>query len=162
LIILTSNIGVKESISFGKNMGFETESNIVRDENRVREILEKALKKKFKPEFLNRIDEAIIFNSLTRENINEIIYVELAKLEKRILEMKYKLKVTKAAIDFISNEGYDEEYGARPLARAIQHYIEDAIADEICIGHLKEGDTIIINYDKTKQEITVKSGKNVK
>ena len=162
LIILTSNIGVKESISFGKNMGFETESNVVRDENRVREILEKALKKKFKPEFLNRIDEAIIFNSLTRENINDIIYVELAKLEKRIQEMHYKLKVNKSAIDFISAEGYDEEYGARPLARAIQHYIEDVIADEILTGHLKEGDTIVINYDKTKQEIVVKSGKNAK
>ena len=162
LIILTSNIGVKEVASFGKNMGFETASSIVNEENRARAIIEKALKKKFKPEFLNRIDEAIVFNGLKLEDIHKIIYVEIAKLEKRVNEMGFKLKVSKDAIEFLATQGYDEAYGARPLARAIQHYVEDPVADEILNDNIKEGETISIGLDKTKQEITVKSVKTPK
>ena len=162
LIILTSNIGVKEVASFGKNMGFETASNIVNEENRARAIIEKALKKKFKPEFLNRIDEAIVFNGLKEEDIHKIIYIEIANLEKRVNEMGFKLKVSKDAIEFLATQGYDEDYGARPLARAIQHYVEDPVADEILNDNIKEGETISIGLDKTKQEITVKSVKTPK
>jgi len=146
LIILTSNIGVKEINSFGKPMGFETGSVSLNEENRAREIIEKALKKKFRPEFLNRIDEAIIFNGLSEEDIHKIIYVEIANLEKRISEMNYKLKISKEAIEFLGKQGYDEAYGARPLARVISHYIEDALADDILNGKIKEGETITVNY----------------
>ena len=160
LIIMTSNIGVKEANSFGKSMGFETDSTILNEENKVREIIEKALKKKFKPEFLNRIDEAIVFNSLKREDINKIIYVEIAKLEERIKEMHYGLSVSEDAINFLAEQGYSEEYGARPLNRAIQHYIEDAVADEILNDNIKEGETISIDY--VKGEIVLKTLKKGK
>lgn len=160
LIIMTSNIGVKEANSFGKNMGFETDSKILSEENKVREIIEKALKKKFKPEFLNRIDEAIVFNSLSREDIHKIIYVEIEKLKGRIEEMHYGLNVTENAIDFLAEQGYSEEYGARPLNRAIQHYIEDSVADEILNDKIKEGETFNIDY--VKGEIVVKTSKKSK
>lgn len=159
LIILTSNIGVKELNSFGKNMGFQTISTIVNEENKAREIIEKALKKKFRPEFLNRIDEAIIFRGLTEEDVHKIIYLEIANLEKRIVEMNFKLKISKDAIEFLAKQGYDEAYGARPLARAIQHYIEDPIADEILNGNISEGETFNITLDKEKEEIVIKAVK---
>jgi ATP-dependent Clp protease ATP-binding subunit ClpC len=160
LIIMTSNIGVKEANSFGKNMGFETDSKILSEETKVREIIEKALKKKFKPEFLNRIDEAIVFNSLTREDIHKIIYVEIEKLKGRIEEMHYGLNVSEAAMDFLAEQGYSEEYGARPLNRAIQHYVEDSVADEILNDNIKEGE--VINIDYIKGDIVVKTSKKSK
>jgi ATP-dependent Clp protease ATP-binding subunit ClpC len=162
LIILTSNIGVREVNSFGKNMGFETSDSIINEENKARDIIEKALKKKFKPEFLNRIDEAIVFNALKKEDINKIIHIEIANLQKRIGEMNYKLEINKEAIAFLAEKGYDEVYGARPLARAIQHYVEDAVADEILNENIKEGETIYITFDKTKQEIIVNGDKPTK
>lgn len=150
LIILTSNVGVKEVNSFGKTMGFETGSSVVNEEAHARNIIEKALKKKFKPEFLNRIDDAIIFKSLKSEDIQKIIYLEVDKLRKRVEEMKMNLKIYKEAIEFVAKEGYDEAYGARPLARAIQKYIEDVIAEEMLKENLKDGDTINLDYDKEK------------
>ena len=162
LIIMTSNIGVKEVNSFGKTMGFETAASIVGEENRARSIIEKSLKKKFKPEFLNRIDEAIIFRSLIQADIQKIIHLEIEKLEKRVIEMGYKLNVTKEAVDFLCKQGYDEAYGARPLARAIQHYVEDPVADEILSENFKEGETIEVSYDDKKEELIIKQGKNKK
>lgn len=162
LIILTSNIGVKEVNTFGKSMGFETAASIVNEEVKARSIIEKALKKKFKPEFLNRIDDAIIFKALKQEDIHKIVYLELEKLEKRIAELHYSLKVSKEAIEFVAKQGYDEAYGARPLARAIQHYFEDAVADEILNGNFEEGDTINIDFDKEKSEIYIKPSKSNK
>jgi len=159
LIILTSNIGVKEVNSFGKNMGFETAASIVNEENKARDIIEKTLKKKFRPEFLNRIDEAIIFRCLSAEDIHKIIYLEIENLEKRLLEMNFKLKISKEAVDYLAKQGYDEAYGARPLARAIQHYVEDAVADEILNGNIKEGETITIGFEAEKEQITIKSTK---
>jgi len=150
LIILTSNVGVKEVNSFGKTMGVETGSSVVNEEAHARNIIEKALKKKFKPEFLNRIDDAIIFKSLKSEDIQKIIYLEVDKLRKRVEEMKMNLKISKEAIEFVAKEGYDEAYGARPLARAIQKYIEDVIAEEMLKENLKDGDTINLDYDKEK------------
>jgi ATP-dependent Clp protease ATP-binding subunit ClpC len=162
LIIMTSNIGVKEVASFGKTMGFETAASIVGEENRARSIIEKALKKKFKPEFLNRIDEAIVFKSLSQEDIHKIIYLEIEKLEARVVEMGYKLNVTKEAIEFLGRQGYDEAYGARPLARAIQHYVEDPVADEILNENFKEGETIEVLFDDKKEELVIKQGKTKK
>lgn len=162
LIILTSNIGVKELNTFGKNLGFETSSSIANEEAKAHAIIEKALKKKFKPEFLNRIDESIVFNGLKEDDIHKIIYKEIEKLEERIGEVGYKLRINKAAIDFLAKEGYDETYGARPLTRTIQRYVEDPIADEILSGNVNEGDVIKITFDKVKNEIVLKTDKTSK
>ena len=155
LIILTSNIGVKELNSFGKDMGFKTAAAIVNEEEKSRAIIEKALKKKFKPEFLNRIDDTIIFNSLKKDDINIIIYNELDKLNNRIEEIGFKIKVNKTAVQYVSEQGYDEAYGARPLNRAIQRHIEDPVTDAILNGDYKEGDTIKIGYDKKSGKIVL-------
>ncbi len=162
LIIMTSNIGVKEVNSFGKTMGFETAASIVGEENKARSIIEKALKKKFKPEFLNRIDEAIIFRGLQQDDIHKIIYLEINNLEKRVNEMGYNLTITNEAIEFLGRQGYDEAYGARPLARAIQHYVEDPVADEILNENFKEGETIEVSYNEKKEELIIKKGKTKK
>lgn len=162
LIILTSNVGAKELSQFGTSVGFQTTTAIANEDQRAKSIIENALKNKFKPEFLNRIDESIIFNSLKMDDIQKIIYNEVEKLEARIDEIGYKIKINKAAIEFLAKEGYDEQYGARPLARTIQRYVEDPIADEILSGNVKDGDVIKIVFDKTKNEIVVKSDKTVK
>lgn len=162
LIILTSNIGVKEVMSFGKSMGLQTSASVVNEEKQVRSIIEKALKNKFKPEFLNRIDEAIVFNSLTREDIGKIIHLELAKLAERIGELHFKFDITENAINFLAKEGYDEAYGARPLNRCIQQHVEDNVADEILNENVKEGETILIDFNEETQEIVVKIKETIK
>jgi hypothetical protein len=153
IIIMTSNVGVRELTSFGKNIGFETDAAIVNEQEKARSIIEKALKKKFKPEFLNRIDETIIFNSLKPDDINVIIHNELDKLKARVKEIGYEIKINKSAVDYVAKQGYDEAYGARPLTRAIQRYIEDPVTDEILNGNFKEGDIIKITYDKKEDKI---------
>lgn len=155
LIILTSNIGVKEVQSFGKPMGLQTSTNILTEETKIRNIIDKALKKNFKPEFLNRIDEAIIFNSLSKTDISKIIHLELSHLEKRIGELNFKFQISEKAIDYLIKQGYDDAYGARPLARAIQHYVEDPVADEILNENVKEGETLFIDFDKETESIKV-------
>lgn len=162
LIIMTSNIGVKEINSIGKSIGFQTDLTIANEEAKNKSIIEKCLKKKFRPEFLNRIDDSIIFNSLTEADIHKIIYKEIQKLDERIVEVGFKLKINKAAVEFLAKEGYDTEYGARPLARTIQRYVEDPVADDILNGKIKDGDTIKITFDKVKNEIVLKSDKNSK
>jgi hypothetical protein len=162
LIIMTSNIGVKEANSFGQSMGFDAGISTFNEQNKSRAIIDKALKKKFKPEFLNRIDEAIIFNSLSKENIREIINVEIKHLESRLSELKFDFDISEEALDFIAKEGYDEEYGARPLNRAIQHYVEDLVADEILTEVFVEGDTIKIGYVKGDEVLTIEKPKNTK
>jgi hypothetical protein len=156
LIILTSNIGVSELNAFGKGLGFQTNLSIANEEARVKSILEKALKSKFKPEFLNRIDETIIFRTLTPEDIQKIVHLEIKKLETRLKENGFGLKISKEAIEFLGKEGYDPIYGARPLARTIQHYIEDAIADEILSEKLSERDIFNIDFDSGTNEIKIK------
>lgn len=155
LIIMTSNVGVKDLAAFGKGLGFNTGAEIANEEEKARNILSKALKKKFKPEFLNRIDETIIFNSLSKVDIHKIIYNELEFLEERINEMGYELKLGKNAIEYLADKGYDIEYGARPLARTIQRYIEDPIADEVLSGTIQEGDTLKIGYDAKTDKIII-------
>lgn len=158
MIIMTSNIGVTEARDFGKGIGFGA-NNIGKTQERISSIIQQTLKKKFKPEFLNRLDDTIIFNSLTREDISKIIGLEVNKLNKRINEMGYDMKVDKTAIDYICDVGYSEEYGARPLARAIQKHIEDNITDEILLGNIKEGDTIKISYNKKTDKMVLKGEK---
>jgi len=156
LIILTSNIGVKEANAFSKPMGFEGKNTVYNEEEKIRTTIGKELKKKFKPEFLNRIDDTIIFNSLDEEAIHKIIYMELDKLKERVLEaVKMTIKINKSAVEYVANQGYDKAYGARPLNRAIQKYIEDPMTDEILSGKFKEGDTIKISYDKKTDKITL-------
>ena len=160
IVILTSNVGASELANFGKSMGFQTGAVIANEEERARSIIEGALKKKFPPEFLNRIDEIIVFNSLKEEDIHKIIHNEIDKVKVRIKEMGYDLKINKSAIEHIAKNGYDSAYGARPLTRAIQRYLEDPIADEILGGNIKEGETIHITFDKQKSEIIIKGDKN--
>jgi len=155
LIIMTSNIGVKELSQFGRGIGYGSNNTSIDEEERAKSIIQKALKDKFKPEFLNRIDETIIFNPLTQENLNVIIKNEIKEVKERILELNYKMVVNKSAMDFIAKEGYHKEYGARPLKRAIQKYVEDPITDAVMDGKLKEGGTIKLSYN-TKDGITTK------
>lgn len=154
LIIMTSNIGVKEISEFGRGVGFNINSQASNDQ-RSHDIIQKALKKKFKPEFLNRLDDTIIFNSLTKENIEKIIHLEIAKLEASIVENGYKIKIDNKAIDYLCEVGYDIQYGARPLGRAIQKYVTDNVCDEILNERISVGQTIIVTYDKGTDKIIV-------
>jgi ATP-dependent Clp protease ATP-binding subunit ClpC len=162
MVIMTSNVGVKEMNSFSSAVGFSTGDSIAKQEKRTHGILEKALKKKFPPEFLNRLDDTIIFNSLNEEDIQKIIKIEMKDVEARMLELGYKLKLDKKAMEYIAKEGYDPEFGARPLARAIQRFVEDPIADEVISGNVDEGDIIKISYDKKTDAIVVKTDKTNK
>lgn len=155
IIIMTSNIGVRQLQDFGTGVGFGTKSQQEQRDEAAVGIIHKALKKAFAPEFLNRIDDMIVFNSLKHEDIHKIIDIELAKLYKRIEELSYSIKMTEKAKDYIAEKGYDEKYGARPLNRAIQKFIEDPLAEEIINTNLKEGDTIKIDYNKKDDKIII-------
>ena len=141
VLILTSNIGTKELKDFGKGLGF---SNATKRDTAAnsRAIIEKALKKAFTPEFLNRLDEQILFNSLTREDIEKIIEIELKELYNRVSQAGYKLKLSKKIKKFVADAGFDPQYGARPLKRAIQRYIEDPLAEKIISGEVKPGGVV--------------------
>ena len=160
VIIMTSNIGARQLKDFGGGVGFGTSAKAQQANDNAKGIIENALKKSFAPEFLNRIDDVIIFNALEREDIHKIITIELKKLLDRVSDLGYKLELSDDAKDYIANKGYDKNYGARPLKRAIQKYIEDALAEEIVNSKLSEGDSIIMDLDKDKQEITIKINKN--
>ena len=162
IIIMTSNIGARKLKDFGQGVGFGTSSQKSQVDDNARSVIESALKKAFAPEFLNRIDDVVIFNGLEREDIHKIIDIELAKLFDRIQGLGYDLKLTDKAKDFIAEKGFDKQYGARPLNRAIQKYIEDALAEEIITSHLKEGDTIMMDLDDAKGELTIDIKKSVK
>lgn len=162
MVIMTSNIGVKELNSFGTAVGFATGDTIVKEEKRAHDIIEKALKKKFPPEFLNRLDDTIIFNSLKEEDIHKIIKIEIKDVESRMAELGYKIKLDKKGMEYIAKQGYDQEFGARPLSRAIQRYVEDTITDEVINGNVQQGDTIKISYNKTKDEMVITTEKSPK
>eukprot|EP01013_Petalomonas_cantuscygni_P007642 TRINITY_DN1982_c0_g2_i1.p1 TRINITY_DN1982_c0_g2~~TRINITY_DN1982_c0_g2_i1.p1 ORF type:complete len:851 (+),score=-26.51 TRINITY_DN1982_c0_g2_i1:92-2644(+) len=156
IIIMTSNIGARQLKDFGQGVGFGTAAKKSQEDAHQKGVIENALKKAFAPEFLNRIDDVIVFNALEREDIHKIIDIELAKLFKRIKDIGYHLNLTDAAKDYIAEKGFDKQYGARPLKRAIQKYIEDALAEEIVNSKLKEGDSIYIDLDKKSEELTIK------
>ncbi|MFS4467754.1 ATP-dependent Clp protease ATP-binding subunit [Maribacter sp. 2210JD10-5] len=162
IIIMTSNIGARQLKDFGQGVGFGTASMKAQEDAHQKGVIENALKKAFAPEFLNRIDDVIVFNALEREHIHQIIDIELSKLFTRIKDIGYDLNLTDAAKDYIAEKGFDKQYGARPLKRAIQKYIEDALAEEIVNSKLEEGDSIFMDLDKKKEELTIKIKKTEK
>jgi ATP-dependent Clp protease ATP-binding subunit ClpC len=155
LIIMTSNIGARDLKEFGTGVGFATASRSSQSEEISKNVLSKALKRTFSPEFLNRIDDVIIFNSLDKANIHSIIDIALKDVTKRLLDLGYELKLTEAAKDFVAERGYDPQFGARPLHRAIQKYIEDPLAEEILKASAKKGDTFEFDFVKDADELTV-------
>ncbi|HVX26550.1 MAG TPA: ATP-dependent Clp protease ATP-binding subunit [Parafilimonas sp.] len=159
LIIMTSNIGVRQLKDFGEGVGFATAARVQNAEENNKAVIEKALKRTFSPEFLNRIDDVVIFNSLTKENIFEIIDILMKGVYKRLSTMGFTLKITDEAKEFIAEKGYDIQFGARPLHRAIQKYLEDALAEEILSLNVKQGDILIAGLDKENQKIKFEFGK---
>ena len=155
IIIMTSNIGARQLKDFGQGVGFGTSAKKDQESSYQKGVIENALKKAFAPEFLNRIDDVIVFNALEREHIHQIIDIELAKLFNRVKDIGYNLNLTEEAKDYISDKGFDKQYGARPLKRAIQKYIEDALAEEIVNSKLEEGDSIFMDLDKENEELTI-------
>ncbi|GGI57617.1 ATP-dependent Clp protease ATP-binding subunit [Winogradskyella haliclonae] len=156
IIIMTSNIGARKLKDFGTGVGFGTSAKESQAADHAKGIIENALKKAFAPEFLNRIDDVVVFNTLEKEDINKIIDIELVKLVKRIKDLGYELKLSKKAKDYIANKGFDSQYGARPLKRAIQKYIEDALAEEIINSKIQEGDTISMDLDEKNDVLKIK------
>ena len=152
VLILTSNIGTKELKDFGNGLGF---SNVSKRDTvaNSRMIIEKAIKKAFTPEFLNRLDEQILFNPLTKEDIERIIEIELKDLYERVAQAGFKLKLGKDVKKFVADAGFDPQYGARPLKRAIQRYIEDPLAEKIISGEIKPGETIKLKLNKEKDGV---------
>ncbi|HBU76777.1 MAG TPA: Clp protease ClpC [Muricauda sp.] len=156
IIIMTSNIGARQLKDFGQGVGFGTAAKKAQADDHQKSVIENALKKAFAPEFLNRIDDVVVFNALEREDIHKIIDIELNKLYKRIKEIGYDLNLSDKAKDYIADKGFDKQYGARPLKRAIQKYIEDSLAEEIVNSKLEEGDSIFMDLDESKEELTIK------
>ena len=155
IVIMTSNIGARQLKDFGQGVGFSTAAKSNQADTFSRGVIENALKRAFAPEFLNRVDDVVIFNSLGKEEIFKIIDIELKSLFDRIQSLGYEIKLTDQAKDFIADKGYDANFGARPLKRAIQKYLEDPIAEEILKGELAVGDTMEVDYDKEKEEIRI-------
>lgn len=155
IIIMTSNIGSRQLKDFGQGVGFGTQAKKDGKEEYSRSVIDNALKRSFAPEFLNRIDDVVIFNSLERADIHKIIDVELKKVFKRVEDMGFTIELTEKAHDFIAEKGWDEQYGARPLKRAIQRYVEDVLAEEIIRTKINVGEKIIIDYDDKKDDMVV-------
>ncbi|MFW6019914.1 MAG: ATP-dependent Clp protease ATP-binding subunit [Bacteroidales bacterium] len=153
IIIMTSNIGTRQLKDFGAGVGFSTSAQEASYADNARSVIEKALKKAFAPEFLNRVDDVVTFTPLEREHIHKIIDIELVDLYNRVEELGYSLKLTQKAKDYIVDKGWDVQYGARPLRRAIQKYIEDTLAEEIILSRIEEGDTIEADYDSKNNKI---------
>jgi len=153
IIIMTSNIGAREVKDFGSGVGFETSTRKAQAPEIERNLIRNALKKTFSPEFLNRIDDVIIFNTLEKKEIGKIIDLELNKLFTRINKIGYRLDLSKGAKDFIIEKGYDRKYGARPLNRAIQNYIEDLLAENVVANKIKEGDNILLDHKKGEDKL---------
>jgi ATP-dependent Clp protease ATP-binding subunit ClpC len=156
IIIMTSNIGVRDLKDFGSGIGFAPSSKQANEEEIMKSTIQSALKKAFSPEFLNRLDDVIVFNTLQREHIHVIIDLTLAKLFARILAIGYHVELTDKAKDFLSEKGYDAQFGARPLNRAIQKYLEDPVAEEILKGEVEEGGTILADHDGKAEVLTIK------
>ncbi|MCE5226645.1 MAG: ATP-dependent Clp protease ATP-binding subunit [Porphyromonadaceae bacterium] len=154
ILILTSNIGTRQIKEFGHGVGFNTQVAGETDKDFTRSVIQKALNKAFAPEFLNRIDDVVMFDPLDKESIHKIIDIELDGLYKRVINIGYQLVLTDEAKDFIASKGYDVQFGARPLKRSIQKYLEDEMAEMIIRATVSEGDTIFVDFDKEAQKIT--------
>ncbi len=155
IIIMTSNIGARDLKDFGTGIGFSTAAKVESMSDDMKHTIQSALKKAFTPEFLNRLDDVIVFNPLDREHIHKIIDIALDKLYKRVEQMGYTLKLTKKAKDFLVDKGYDPQFGARPLNRAIQKHVEDTIAEELLKEEFSEGDNLVVDYNKKSDDLKV-------
>ncbi|MFN8299255.1 MAG: ATP-dependent Clp protease ATP-binding subunit [Chitinophagales bacterium] len=155
LIIMTSNIGARDLKDFGQGVGFATSAKSSQSDEYSKNVISKALKRTFSPEFLNRIDDVIIFNSLEKESIFKIIDIALRDVTKRLLDLGYEIKLSDEAKDFLAERGYDPQFGARPLHRAIQKYVEDPLAEEILRANAKPGDAFLIELEKGAEELKI-------
>ena len=162
IVIMTSNIGTRQLKEFGQGVGFDTSAKKEGRNKYTNSVIQKALHKTFAPEFLNRIDDVIVFGSLSKEDIYQIIDIELKGLFDRVLSLGYSIKLSEAAKGYIAEKGFDSQYGARPLKRAIQKYLEDPMAEVIIQSSLEMGDTVVVDLDKKKEEITIKVKKKPK
>ncbi len=162
IIIMTSNVGARQLKDFGQGVGFGTASKVAQADDHSKGIIENALKKAFAPEFLNRIDDVVVFNALEKQDIDKIIDIEMDKLYARVKDLGYTLKLSEEAKDYIAEKGFDKQFGARPLKRAIQKYVEDALAEEIITSKIHEGDEIFMDLDASTNElkIEIKKAKN--
>ncbi|MCS7074080.1 MAG: ATP-dependent Clp protease ATP-binding subunit, partial [Bacteroidia bacterium] len=156
IIIMTSNVGAKELKEFGTGVGFATASKIAQTQDIMKSNLENALRKVFRPEFLNRIDDIIIFNPLSKEDIFKIIDLAIQKVLRRVNSIGYKLEISDAAKEFLAEKGFDQQFGARPLNRAIQKYIEDPIADELLRSNVKPNDTLLVELNENKDDVVIR------
>ena len=156
IVIMTSNIGTRQLKEFGQGVGFSVRKTGDEENEHAKFVIQKALKRAFAPEFLNRVDDVVIFNPLDKGHIEQIIDIELKGLYQRVETLKYKLDITEEAKNFIADKGFDPQFGARPLKRAIQKYLEDEMAEAIIGSSINEGDTITIDLDETKEKIVVK------
>jgi ATP-dependent Clp protease ATP-binding subunit ClpC len=156
VIVMTSNVGARKVSDFGTGIGFASESNIAQEKAKVESIIKKELKTKFSPEFLNRLDDIIFFDQLNQEHVLKIVDIELDIFNERMAENNYSFKFTKVAKEFLAKEGYDSKFGARPIKRAIQKYVEDIVADAIIEGQLIEGKTITITKERDEDKLIIK------
>ena len=155
IIIMTSNIGARQLKDFGTGVGFSTAAQKAQTDDIERGVIESALKKTFAPEFLNRVDDIVIFNALEKEDIMKIVDIELDKLQIRINKLGYNMSLTDKAKEFIGEKGFDKKYGARPLSRAIQKYLEDLIAEEIVNSRTKDGDKFQLDWDGKEEKLSL-------
>ncbi len=156
IIVLTSNVGARKLADFGTGIGFDTSSSMLQEQSKMDSIIKKELKNKFSPEFLNRLDDIIVFDQLASEDVIEIVDIELNKFVDRMERQGYTFKFNKATKEFLAKEGYDPAYGARPIKRAIQKYVEDAVADAILDGILKEGNSYTVSKVKEENKLIIK------
>ena len=162
VIIMTSNIGSRQLKDFGTGIGFATSNKINNQEAESKQVIETALKKFFSPEFLNRIDDVIVFNSLEKPDIIKILDIQIATMLKRIVDLGYNVQLSDEAKGFIADKGFDIKFGARPLQRAMQKYLEDPLAEEILKGEIVEGSMVYVDYDKENDKLKVQTGSNKK
>lgn len=153
---MTSNVGTRQLKDFGKGVGFNIDSSLEMDMEYSRGVIQKALNRTFSPEFLNRVDEIVMFDQLNKETIKKIIDLELKGLFSRVTSLGYNIELSPEAKDFIAEKGYDVQFGARPLKRAIQRYLEDELADIVLSGEVHEGDTIFMELNETKDGVKAK------
>ena len=155
IIIMTSNTGSRQLKEFGTGVGFSTKNKESKSTEETNSVIEKELKKKFAPEFLNRIDDVVMFNSLNKEDINKIIDIELGGLVERVKKMEFELEITEGASEYIATQGFDPEYGARPLKRAIQKYVEDVLTEEIIQQNPDKNSKLLLDYNKEDDNMFV-------
>jgi ATP-dependent Clp protease ATP-binding subunit ClpC len=160
-IIMTSNIGVRQLKDFGAGVGFATSARVENEDEANKAVIQKALKKTFSPEFLNRIDDVVIFNSLSKDHIFSIIDILMKGVMKRLTNLGFSLELTEEAKSFLAEKGYDVQFGARPLHRAIQKYLEDPLAEEILNMNVKAGDVLIADLDKENSKLVFSLKKKV-